>query len=107
LTLLPIIGTVHPAYNPSFSACFFSRNNIFLSQQISQQCFSAGLSAQPNGAVTEPSNYDGPHVPAIVVMTSDNRTYVPHNLKGMLSSEQDPITGVLQYYNNLFKIPLE
>jgi hypothetical protein len=43
-------GLVHPAYNPSFSACFFSRNSIFLSQQISQQCFSAGLSAQPNGA---------------------------------------------------------
>jgi hypothetical protein len=21
--------SVHPAYNPSFSACFFSRNNIF------------------------------------------------------------------------------
>jgi hypothetical protein len=41
---------VHPAYNPSFSACFFSRNNIFLSQQISQRCFSAGLSAQLNGA---------------------------------------------------------
>jgi hypothetical protein len=45
-----IYGSVHPAYNPSFSACFFSRNSIFLSQQISQQCFSAGLSAQPNGA---------------------------------------------------------
>jgi hypothetical protein len=43
-------GSVHPAYNPSFSACFFSRNSIFLSQQISQQYFSAGLSAQPNGA---------------------------------------------------------
>jgi hypothetical protein len=43
-------GPVHSAYNPSFSACFFSRNNIFLSQQISQQCFSAGLSAQPNGS---------------------------------------------------------
>jgi hypothetical protein len=42
--------SVHPAYNPSFLACFFSRNSIFLSQQISQQCFSAGLSAQPNGA---------------------------------------------------------
>jgi hypothetical protein len=41
---------VHPAYNPSFSVYFFSRNSIFLSQQISQQCFSAGLSAQPNGA---------------------------------------------------------
>jgi hypothetical protein len=41
---------VHPAYNPYFSACFFSRNSVFLSQQISHQCFSAGLSAQPNGA---------------------------------------------------------
>jgi hypothetical protein len=41
---------VHPAYNPSFSTCFFSRNSIFLSQQISQQCFSAGLSAHPNRA---------------------------------------------------------
>jgi hypothetical protein len=37
-------------------------------------------------------------------MTSDSRTYVPHNFKGLLSSEQDPITGVLQYYNSLFKI---
>jgi hypothetical protein len=55
--------------------------------------------------VTEPPNYDGPHVPVIVTMTSDSRTYVPHNLKGLLSSEQDPITGVLQYYNSLFKIP--
>jgi hypothetical protein len=48
-----IIGRVHPAYNPSFSTCFFSRNNIFLSQQISRQCFSAGLSAQPNGAIVQ------------------------------------------------------
>jgi hypothetical protein len=45
------VGPVHPAYNPYFSACLFSRNSVFLSQQISQQCFSAGLSAQPNGAV--------------------------------------------------------
>jgi hypothetical protein len=58
-------------------------------------------------AVTEPPNYDGPHVPVIIIITSDSRTYVPHNLKGLLSSEQDPITGVLQYYNSLFKIPLE
>jgi hypothetical protein len=55
-------------------------------------------------SVTEPPDYDGPHVPVIVIMTSDSRTYVPHNLKGLLSSEQDPITGVLQYYNSLFKI---
>jgi hypothetical protein len=43
-------GPLHPAYNSYFSACFFSRNNIFLSQKISQQYFSAGLSAQLNGA---------------------------------------------------------
>jgi hypothetical protein len=31
-------------YNPSYSACFFfSRNNIFLSKKISQQCFLTGL----------------------------------------------------------------
>jgi hypothetical protein len=46
----PLNGPVHPAYNPYFLACFFSRNSVFLSQQISQQYFSAGLSAQPNGA---------------------------------------------------------
>jgi hypothetical protein len=46
-------------------------------------------------AVTEPPNCDGPYVPVIVIMTSDNHTYVPHNLKGLLSSEQDLITGVL------------
>jgi hypothetical protein len=57
--------------------------------------------------VTKPPNYDGSHVPVIVIMTYDSRTYVPHNLKGLLSSEQDPITGVLQYYNSLFKIPSE
>jgi hypothetical protein len=48
--------------------------------------------------VTEPPNYDGPHVPVIVIMTSNSRTYVPHNLKGLLSSEQDPIT---QEYCNI------
>jgi hypothetical protein len=36
-------GPVHLAYNPSYLACFFSRNSILLSQKISQQCFSAGL----------------------------------------------------------------
>jgi hypothetical protein len=54
--------------------------------------------------VTEPLNYDGQQVPIIAIMTSDSRTYVHHNLKGLLSSEQDPITGVLKYYNSLFKI---
>jgi hypothetical protein len=52
LSLIPSshFEPIHPAYNPSFSVYFFSRNSIFLSQQISQPCFSAGLSAQPNGA---------------------------------------------------------
>jgi hypothetical protein len=40
-----VFSPVHPAYNPYFSSCFFSRNSVFLSRQISQQCFSAGLSA--------------------------------------------------------------
>jgi hypothetical protein len=57
--------------------------------------------------VTEPSNYDGSHVHVIIIMTSDSHTYVSHNIKGKFSSEQDPITGVLQYYNILFKIPSE
>jgi hypothetical protein len=48
LTLL-YNGLVHLTYNSSFLTCFFSWNIVFLSQQISQQCFSAGLSAQPNG----------------------------------------------------------
>jgi hypothetical protein len=43
-------GPVYSAYNPSFSVYFFSRNSIFLSHQISQQCFSAGLLAQPNAS---------------------------------------------------------
>jgi hypothetical protein len=57
--------------------------------------------------VTEPPNYDDPHISVIIIMTSDSHIYVPRSLKGLFSSEQDPITGVLQYYNNLFKIPLE
>jgi hypothetical protein len=57
--------------------------------------------------VIEPPNYDGPHISVLVIMTSDSRTYVPHNLKDLLYSEQDPIIGVLQYYNSLFKIPSE
>jgi hypothetical protein len=36
-------------------------------------------------------------------MTSDSRTYVPHNLKGLLSSEQDPIIGVLQYHKKFIQ----
>jgi hypothetical protein len=36
-------GPVHLAYNSSYSACFFSRNSIFLSRKISQRYFSAGL----------------------------------------------------------------
>jgi hypothetical protein len=44
---------VHMSYNPYFLACFFfSWNRVFLSQEISQQYFSAGLSTQPNGPIT-------------------------------------------------------
>ena len=43
----PLIGPVHFSYNRrSFSACFFRRNSIFLSQQISRnscRCFGPGV----------------------------------------------------------------
>jgi hypothetical protein len=38
-----VYDPVHLAYNPSYSAYFFSQISIFLSQKISQQCFSADL----------------------------------------------------------------
>jgi hypothetical protein len=47
--MLDDFGHVHSAYNPSFSACFFSRNSIFLTTNH-PTVFSAGLSAQPNGS---------------------------------------------------------
>jgi hypothetical protein len=50
-----------------FQLIFFSQNNIFLSQQISQKCFSAGLSAQQNGSSVRPEfmsrNMDFLHEP--------------------------------------------
>jgi hypothetical protein len=74
-----------------------------------EQVMVVGPSSQVVGTLVSQNllNYDGPHIPVIVITTSDSHTYVPHNLKGLLSSEQDPITGVLQYYNSLFKIPSE
>jgi hypothetical protein len=38
-TSINIYGHVRLSYNPYFLACFFSRNNIFLSQQISEHYF--------------------------------------------------------------------
>ena len=40
------IGHVRLSYNPYFSACFFSRNSVFLSQQISRNSVSACFSAK-------------------------------------------------------------
>jgi hypothetical protein len=59
----------------------------------------AARAAASSGTVAEPPNYDGPHVPVIVIMTSDSRTYVPYNLKGLLSSKQDLITTVYSKYH--------
>ena len=44
------IGPVRLSYNPYFSACFFSRNNIFLSQQISRNSILAYFFSEANGA---------------------------------------------------------
>jgi hypothetical protein len=42
-------GPVRLSYNPYFLAYFFSRNNVFLSQQISEQYFSHSFSAKRTG----------------------------------------------------------
>jgi hypothetical protein len=62
----------------------------------------------PRRLDTAPPLPQGRHSASVAVtMTSDNRAYFSRNLKDMLSSAQDLITGVLQYYNSLFKIPSE
>ena len=43
-------GPVRFSYNPSFSACFFIRNSIFLSQQISRNNISTCFFSEANGA---------------------------------------------------------
>ena len=43
--------TVRLSYNISFSAYFFSRNNIFLSQQINRNNISACFFSEANGAI--------------------------------------------------------
>ena len=43
-------GPVRLSYNLSFSACFFSRNSVFLSQQISRNNVSACFFSEANGA---------------------------------------------------------
>ena len=42
------IGPVHLSYNPYFSACFFSQNSIFLSQQISRESISICFFSEAN-----------------------------------------------------------
>jgi hypothetical protein len=42
-------GPIHLAYNPSYSACFFNQNSIFLSQKISQQCFQPAYNSSRTG----------------------------------------------------------
>ena len=45
------IGHVRFSYNPYFSACFFSRNSVFLSQQISRNSVSSCFFSEANGAI--------------------------------------------------------
>jgi hypothetical protein len=58
--------------------------------------------------VIEPPNYDGPHVPVIVIMTSDNCTYVPHNLKRpaflRTRSNHRSIAILQQFIQNIIRV---
>jgi hypothetical protein len=70
---------VHPAYNPSFSACL---NNIFLSQQISQPCFFSRL--------ISPSKRDRNHhadhavAPELLLGAADGRCVLSTNEPAVL-----------------------
>jgi hypothetical protein len=46
------VGPVRLSYNSYFSTCFFSRNSVFLSQQISEQYFQPWLFSEANGLVS-------------------------------------------------------
>jgi hypothetical protein len=50
-TKMNSLRPVQPAYKPSFLACFFSRNSIFLSQKISRNNISACFFSEANGEV--------------------------------------------------------
>jgi len=50
LNLVKEFGPVRFSYNPYFSACFFSRNRVFLSQQIRRNNVSACFFSEANGA---------------------------------------------------------
>jgi hypothetical protein len=58
-----VFSPVHPAYNPYFSSCFFSRNSVFLSRQISIRwlwgCYSMG-STCPGSAPVYTGNQSFP-----------------------------------------------
>ena len=43
-------GLIRLSYNPYFSACFFSRDSVFLSQQISRNSISPCFFSEANGA---------------------------------------------------------
>jgi hypothetical protein len=48
-----LVGSVHPAYNPSFSArFFFSRNNIFLTTNQPTVFFSRLISTAERGQLS-------------------------------------------------------
>jgi hypothetical protein len=42
------LGHIRLSYNPYFSTCFFSRNRVFLSQQISEQYSQSWLFSEAN-----------------------------------------------------------
>jgi hypothetical protein len=44
-------GHVHLAYNPSYSACFFSQNSIFLSQKSANSVFQPAYNFSRTGPI--------------------------------------------------------
>ena len=74
------------SYNPYFSACFFSRNSIFLSQQISRNSVSACFSAKRIG----PCKRDTPE--------QRRNNIFPRRYKTINAREQEDVEDVGQDY---------
>ena len=62
-------------YNSYFSACFFYRNSVFLSQQINRNSISACFFSNANGTIVGQTNFNVSH-PSIKIDHGTTRAHV-------------------------------
>jgi hypothetical protein len=82
-----------------FQLIFFSQNSIFLSQQISQQCFSAGSPAERGLIIskkheTQFTSHGGRHV-----VNTQYTTCIGFRSHGFMATDQTQTYEFVKYYN--------